>query len=88
MIQLSNSLYDTLKWIDLIVLPAIGTAYAGLAQIWGFPYPEQITGTIMVICTLLGSLLGISSATYYKASGSIPMPEDEVEVDNTKLGEG
>lgn len=72
MIQLSNSLYDTLKWIDLIVLPAIGTAYAGLAQIWGFPYPEQITGTIMVICTLLGSLLGISSATYYKASTTLP----------------
>ena len=72
MIQLNDRVYDTLKWIDLIVLPAIGTAYAGLAQIWGFPYPEQITGTIMVICTLLGSLLGISSATYYKSSTALP----------------
>ena len=68
--MISNKLYDTLKWIDLIVLPALGTAYAGLAQIWGFPYPEEITGTIMIVCTLLGAILGISSSTYYKDLGS------------------
>lgn len=84
---LSNKVYDTLKWIDIVVLPALGTAYAGLAQIWGFPYPEEITGTIMVLCTLLGALLGISSATYYKQT-SLPMPEDETEVDNSEEGLG
>lgn len=84
---LSNKVYDTLKWIDIVVLPALGTAYAGLAQIWGFPYPEEITGTIMVLCTLLGALLGISSATYYKQT-SLPMPEDETEVDNSEDGLG
>lgn len=75
----SNKVYDILKWVDIVVLPALGTAYAGLAQIWGFPYPEEITGTIMVVCTLLGALLGISSATYYKA---------EVLTSATELGEG
>lgn len=75
----SNKVYDILKWVDIVVLPALGTAYAGLAQIWGFPYPEEITGTVMVICTLLGALLGISSATYYKA---------EVLTSATELGEG
>lgn len=84
---LSNKVYDTLKWIDIVVLPALGTAYAGLAQIWGFPYPEEITGTIMVLCTLLGALLGISSATYYKQT-SLPMPEDEAEADNSEEGLG
>lgn len=67
--MISNKTYDILKWIDLIVLPALGTAYAGLAQIWGFPYPEEITGTIMILCTLIGSLLGISSTNYYKGLG-------------------
>lgn len=67
--MISNKTYDILKWIDLIVLPALGTAYAGLAQIWGFPYPEEITGTIMILCALIGSLLGISSTTYYKGLG-------------------
>ena len=84
---LSNKVYDTLKWIDIVVLPALGTAYAGLAQIWGFPYPEEITGTIMVLCTLLGALLGISSETYYKQT-SLPMPEDEAEADNSEEGLG
>lgn len=84
---LSNKVYDTLKWIDIVVLPALGTAYAGLAQIWGFPYPEEITGTIMVLCTLLGALLGISSATYYKQT-SLQMPEEETEVDNSEEGLG
>lgn len=81
--QLSNRTYDILKWIDLVCLPAIGTAWAGLAQIWNLPYPDEIPATIMVLCTLLGALLGISSATYYKQT-SLPMPEDEAEADNSE----
>ena len=67
---LPSKVYDTLKWLDIVVLPSLGTAYAGLAQIWSLPYPEEITGTIMVVCTLIGALLGISSSTYYKDLGA------------------
>ena len=63
---MSNKLYDVLKWITTIVLPAIGTAYAGLAVIWGFPYGEEILGTIGIVEVLLGSILQISSAKYNK----------------------
>lgn len=84
---LPNKLFDILKWIDLIVLPAIGTAYVGLAKIWGFPYPDEISGTIMILCTLIGALLGISNVNYYM-NQSLEMPEDEVEVDNNNVGEG
>lgn len=63
---MSNKLYDVLKWIAMIVLPAIGTAYAGLAVIWGFPYGEQIMGTIGIAEVFLGSVLQISSAKYSK----------------------
>lgn len=66
---LSNKQYDILKWVALILLPAIGTAYFALAGIWGFPYGEQIVGTITVIDTFLGAILGISSSQYSKASG-------------------
>lgn len=62
--KLSNKAYDVLKWITIIVLPAISALYFGLAQIWGFPYAEQVVGTIAVICTFLGAILGISSANY------------------------
>ena len=63
---MSNKLYDVLKWIAMLVLPAIGTAYAGLAVIWGFPYGEQIMGTIGIAEVFLGSVLQISSAKYNK----------------------
>lgn len=63
---MSNKLYDVLKWIAMVVLPAIGTAYAGLAVIWGFPYGEQILGTIGIVEVFLGSVLQISSAKYKK----------------------
>ena len=58
--------YDTLKWIAMIVLPAVGSLYFGLASIWGLPYGEQIVGTITVIDTFIGALLKISSDQYNK----------------------
>ena len=36
--KMSNKTYDVLKWITNIVLPAVGTLYAALSGIWGFPY--------------------------------------------------
>lgn len=68
--MLSNKVYDILKWVCMVCLPAIGVALISLSKIWGIPYAQQITDTIMVVCTLIGSLLGISSATYYKDLGN------------------
>lgn len=64
---MSNKMYDILKWIAMVVLPAIATLYLALAGIWGFPYGDEIVGTITAINTFLGALLGISSAKYHKA---------------------
>jgi len=63
---LSGKLYDILKWTTLIGIPALTTAYVGLANIWMFPYPTQVAETSAVICTLLGALIGVSSTQYYK----------------------
>ena len=63
---MSNKVYDVLKYIAQIVLPALATLYFGLAGIWGLPYGEQIVGTITAIDTFLGVILGISSANYKK----------------------
>ena len=64
--KLPDKVYDVLKWVVLIVLPALTTAYVGLAVIWGWLYAEEVAKTSAVICTLLGSLLGISTAQYNK----------------------
>lgn len=61
---MSNKVYDILKEIALVWLPAIGTLYFALAGIWGFPYAEQIVGTITAIDTFLGTVLHISNKLY------------------------
>jgi hypothetical protein len=64
--MLSNRVYDILKWCVMIAIPALTTAYVGLAAIWGWPYATEVAKTSAVICTLLGALLGISTAQYNK----------------------
>lgn len=66
--KFSNKAYDVLKWIAMYLLPALGTLYFALAGIWGFPYGEEIVGTITAVDTFLGVLLGISTYNYRKDS--------------------
>lgn len=64
--KMSDKVYDVLKWIALILIPAIGTLYFALAGIWGFPYAEAIVGTLTAVDTFLGAILGISTSIYKK----------------------
>lgn len=66
--QLNSKVYDSLKWFTLIALPALGTAYVGLAQVWNLPFASQISQTSVVLVLLLGGLLGVSSANFNKAA--------------------
>lgn len=63
---MSNKVYDVLKWIAQYFLPALGTLYFALADVWGLPYGEQVVGTIVAVDTFLGVVLGISTAQYNK----------------------
>lgn len=60
----SNAIYDKLKWIALILLPALAALYVAIAKYWNLPYPEAISGTIMAIDAFLGAILQISSKNY------------------------
>ena len=64
--KLTDKTYDLLKWIAQIALPALGTLYFALAGIWGFPYGEEIVGTIVAVDAFLGALLGLSTMQYNK----------------------
>lgn len=63
--KLSDSTYDTLKYIAQIVLPALGTLYFALAKTWGLPYGAEIVGTITAVDAFLGALLQISTDNYW-----------------------
>lgn len=61
---LNNKVYDILKWIGRVCLPALAVLYASLGDIWGLPFVEQIPTSIMAIDLFLNTLLGIASENY------------------------
>ena len=65
---ISNKVYDVLRAIATIILPALGTLYAALAVIWGLPFPDQVTGTVLAIVTFMNALLKLSSIKYNSAT--------------------
>ena len=69
--KFSNKVYDVLKWIAQLLLPAAGALYFALASIWGLPFGEQIVGSITAGDAVLGVILGISSASYNKEESTI-----------------
>lgn len=72
--KLSNEMYDLLRYIADMILPAVGTLYFALSGIWNFPYGEQIVGTITAVVAFLDVVLGISKKNYY---AELEMPTDD-----------
>ena len=62
--KIPDKAYEIIKWVALVVLPGAGALYAALAQLWGWPYVEQIPATLQTICFFLGALIGVSTAEY------------------------
>lgn len=69
----SDKVYNILKAIAMYILPALGTLYFALAGIWGFPYGEQIVGTITAVDTFLGVFIKVLQVQYQK---KLDIPED------------
>lgn len=64
---LSNRLFDWLKWISIVCLPALSTFIVVISKIWGWADTgSMIAQTITAVGVLLGALLGISSIQYKK----------------------
>lgn len=69
--QLPDKVYDVLKWIVCICIPALTTAFVGLDKIFGWGYAEVVAQISAIVCTLIGALVGISTAQYNKSQGKI-----------------
>ena len=67
---MSNKVYDILKYITQIIIPAVATLYFALSSIWGLPYGEQIVGTLTEVDAFLGVCLGISTVQYNRTQGA------------------
>ena len=60
---LPDWLYDGIKWVVTVCMPAATVAYVALAGIWGWPYADEISRTAAVAYTFLCAILGVSSYT-------------------------
>lgn len=63
---LNDKVYDVLKWLALIALPALAVLYNVLAGAWGWPYAQEVSTTINAVIAFIGTLIGISTAAYKK----------------------
>lgn len=85
LVVIKNSvLYDKLKYLAMVVLPAIGTLYFALSQLWGLPYGGQIVGSITAIDTFLGVQLHLSSAVYNNTDAKYDGTVDVTETSDKK----
>ena len=62
--MLNNKVYNVLKWVAIIVMPALATLVSVIFNAWGLPYAEPITTTITAIGTFIGAILVVSNAKY------------------------
>lgn len=62
--MLNSKVYDVLKYICIIGLPAIITLFGVIGQTLAIPYTQQILTIAVAVNTCLGSLLGISTIQY------------------------
>lgn len=69
--QLNNKVYDVLKWLGLVCLPAVAWFIGQVGADIGIPNPETVVRIINAVATLLGMLLGVSCYNYGK--GGDPM---------------
>lgn len=64
--KLNDKVYDVLKWIALIFLPAFAVFYGAVGPVWDWFRPDDVVFTIVAVDTFLGALLGVSTAQYNK----------------------
>ena len=64
--KLPDNVYNWLKWLCLIALPAVATFYGVIGKIWDIPYTAEVVTTITAVATLIGALIGVSTVAYNK----------------------
>ena len=63
-----DKIYNILKWVAIIALPALSFFYFTISQIWGLPYGTEVSATIDALALLIGTLIGVSNYNYKKGA--------------------
>ena len=84
--RLSNKVYDIIKYIQRW-LPLCSTLYVALAAIWGWPYADEISKTLMAIAAFLAGILEIATATYNRDLNAVRDDEPNLDIVDHEKGE-
>lgn len=61
---MSNKVYDFLKWIVMVVMPALGTAVGSIGLAVGWGHAELFVLILTAVTAFLGACLGVSNHNY------------------------
>lgn len=62
--KFTNKVYDFLKNLALLYLPAAGSLFYGLAQIWHWHHVDEVTGSVSLVIVFLGAILKMSAKSW------------------------
>lgn len=87
---LSNNVYDRLKQVAAVVLPALAVFYITVAPFWGLPKQEEVAGTLMAIDLLLGAVLMVLNRVFMNSDarfdGAVTvLPGDEEDTSSLRV---
>lgn len=66
MFKLPNEVYDTLKWVIMIVLPSVSVFVGAVGADLGFTNPETVVNILNAVTVMLGAWIGASTVQYQK----------------------
>lgn len=62
-----DNVYNVLKWVGLILCPALAALVGAVGPAWGLPHVDSIVLTINAVGAFIGALIG---ASHIKAKGA------------------
>lgn len=66
--SLSPKAYNAVRWLVELALPATASLYYGLSNTWGLPGGDSVVGTIALVTTFLGVIVGLNRRRYNAVS--------------------
>ena len=77
---MSNKLFNALRTLCEVGLPALGSLYLALSKIWGLPYGAEICGSISAVGLCLGSFIGVKRKEYNNTTyETVTLPEGGID---------
>lgn len=68
--KLSDKAYNIIKWVVMLLLPALALLYQTIAQACGLPYADTVSVILNAVAVFLGTITGISTLNYNYNKGN------------------